>query len=321
MKQEQAIELKILRELRALQVPQEMLDRQVKSSSGRIDIVIYTQPRCLIEVKAILDERELKKAINQLSRYRASFPRSRLFVAWGLSRMERWAVLTSMKKKGVRRWTSEVARDIAEEARVTPLDVSAPRPRTSLIFPGKEEEAEWQEFFGRASHMSYTTIARLRRVERIVRMLPVSEQEEAKEVLGRLGKHKAAILKPAIQHRPERWREIVEEAEYCSERDLQRQVTRIYGLKSRGPHKRDEGESLYKALLDGLPLDRRGEVHVVFEAASQLARTDSFFNAFLKIVEEAKGGDSRKGRVRRTPLGVSPPYARPGNKLLGQVLH
>lgn len=61
MKQEQAIELRMLRELLALHVPKEMLDRQVKCSAGIIDIVIYTQPRCLIEVKAILDEPELKR--------------------------------------------------------------------------------------------------------------------------------------------------------------------------------------------------------------------------------------------------------------------
>lgn len=297
MKQEQNIEMKTLQELLALQVPREMLGKQVKTNAGRIDIVIYTQPRCLIEVKAILDERELRKAIEQLSRYRAGFPRARLFVAWGLLRMDRWAAMTFMRKKGVRHWTLEVARDIAEEARATPLDVAAPPPRPSLISPGEEEEEEeGEEFFERASQMSYTTIARLRRIQRVIRMLPVSVREEAREALGRLGRKKAAILKPAIQHRPERWREIVEEAQYCSERDLQRQVTRLYGLKSRGPHKRGEGESLYKALLDGLPLDRRGEVHVVFEAASQLARSDNFFDAFLKIVEEGKTAVLRRAR-------------------------
>ena len=51
---EEALRQRIAADLIALGVPREMVEGEVKCRSGRIDLVIYTQPRCLIELKAIL---------------------------------------------------------------------------------------------------------------------------------------------------------------------------------------------------------------------------------------------------------------------------
>lgn len=290
MKQEKAVEEQILRELLALKVPEEMLRRGEKRSSGVIDILIYTQPPCIIEVKAILDGATLKKAIKQLGQYQSSFPRARLFIAGGLLKVEPWAARAEMRRRGVRLWTSGTAKDIAQECMATPLERAAVSAGNSLkLAPQQPAKPGAEDFFQRTANMAYTTWARNERAEkalRAVRTLPVSEQEEASVALARLGKRKAAILAAALKRQPQNWREIIEHAYWYSEEALQRQITRDYGLKPRGP--RRPGKRLYDALMDALPLERRVEVAAVLEDAFRLAGSDDFVDAFLRIVEEAK---------------------------------
>src|SRR5881409_3357965 len=77
---EDALAQRIVAELTELGVASDMVAREVRCKSGRIDVVVYTQPRCLIELKVSLDLKTLNDAIKKLMVYRRDYQGARLFI-------------------------------------------------------------------------------------------------------------------------------------------------------------------------------------------------------------------------------------------------
>lgn len=279
---EELLELKLLEELRGLGAPTDRVERQVKCGTGRIDIVVYTQPPCLIEVKVILDERTMKDAIGKLTRYSSHFPAARLFVAYRVSRLDTPSVRRQLTQRNIRRWTPLIAQQVVEECRLLP-----PRGKQQRFRELPAEAPELEEFLKRVEKAPYRTARRGSAVNEAIHSLPSPDQKAAALALKRLGIMKAAILAPLLKQRPQDWKVVVESAQWQNRDELQRTVSKILKLKRRGRPDM-ANQRLYRFLLDAIPLDRRPEVAQAFEMAFQLTGSDDAIDAFLRIVEEAK---------------------------------
>ena len=127
---ERALAQRIVDELTEFGVAPEMVGREVKCDSGRIDVVVYTQPRCLIELKVSLDSKTQGVAIKELMLYRRGYPGARLFI-WAhapLIRVDK-NQLALLNRRGIRLWTRKIASEIALECRRTPPELACPPPR------------------------------------------------------------------------------------------------------------------------------------------------------------------------------------------------
>jgi hypothetical protein len=75
---ERALEHELFREISAAGLK---VRRQVRVEGGIIDLLVATDPPCIVEVKAIGDLFSVARAAAQLWRYAQSYPGARLFVA------------------------------------------------------------------------------------------------------------------------------------------------------------------------------------------------------------------------------------------------
>jgi hypothetical protein len=75
---ERALEHELFREMSAAGLK---VRRQVRVEGGVIDLLVDTEPPCIVEVKAIGDLFTVSRAAAQLWRYAQSYPGARLFVA------------------------------------------------------------------------------------------------------------------------------------------------------------------------------------------------------------------------------------------------
>lgn len=283
---EDALAQRIAAELIALGVPREMVADEVKCGSGRIDLVVYTQPRCLIELKAILDSKALDKAIKQVLSYRGEYPGSRLFIGAQLLKMDEGLAIARLKRRGIRFWTRQIASDIALECQRTPPELARPRTPRARRQHTQLPPEHLERYVRLATKGSYRTLRRQLSVEEALQAIPAEDREEARTALTGLGGHKASVLAPLLRHHTTLWRENVDKARWQSERALQRLVTETLNLKSRGGHL--PGESWYKLLLGAMPKERRSEVAAVFDAAFQATGSTDAITAFLRLVDAAK---------------------------------
>lgn len=283
---EDALAQRIAAELIALGVPRKMVVSEVKCGSGRIDLVVYTQPRCLIELKAILDSKVLDKAIKQVLSYRREYPGSRLFIGAQVLKINEDLAIARLKRRGIGFWTQQIASDIALECQQTPPEWARPQTPRARRQHTQLSPEHLERYVRLATKGSYRTLRRQLAFEEAVQAIPAEDREEARIALTGLGGHKASVLAPLLRHHPTLWRENVDKARWQSERALQRLVTETLNLKSRGGHL--PGESWYKLLLGAMPKERRSEVAAVFDAAFQATGSTDAITAFLRIVDAAR---------------------------------
>ena len=134
---EKQTELAIVEQLRALGVP---CRNQVACTLGIIDVLVATDPPCLIEAKAPLSVTgSAAKAIGQLLCYRHDFPDARLFVADEGTFPLPPGMAHVLADNGIEVWTPETADGIAAEWSASRAELAANRAsglyRTLVIDP------------------------------------------------------------------------------------------------------------------------------------------------------------------------------------------
>lgn len=283
---ESVVRRDVVEQFRAHGVPDGMVVEKVKCKSGEVDIVIYTQPRCLIEVKPVLDNASLTDAIQQLKLYQADFPGARLFVASANPTVEPEWVRRRLRNTGIRLWSPHLAAQIAADCRMMPAQSNAVKRRKSLREPPTATVSDYAKLPGKSYRMARKYVS----VQEAIRSLPPQDQRGASKALGKLAIGKAAILAPLIKRRPIEWRDAIEAAQSLNVDEVQKWVSTRLGAKPRGSQRQKRGERLYRMILEALPLKARDEAAAVFSAALKLNSTGDRIDALFRIISEAKNG-------------------------------
>lgn len=290
---ESDVRRKIVAQFRALGVPDDMVHEKVKcESGGEVDIVIHTQPRCLIEVKPVLDNACLTDATRQLKDYKADFPGARLFVASANQTSANpptepeW-VRRRLRSARILLWSPAWAEQIAAECRKMPVQSKPVKQRKSAKEPPTAGASEDYVRVARSYRMARKHVS----VKEAIRSVPWQNQRDLRKELRKLGIAKASTLAPFIKQRPAQLRKAIEAAQSLTIGEAQKWVSKQLGAKPRGDQRQRHSERLYREILMALPPEARDEAVAVFRAATlKLDGKGDQIGALRLIISEAKNG-------------------------------
>lgn len=170
------------------------------------------------------------------------------------------------------------------------LAAQAIREKTYEHFGYQSEEA----YFDERVSVGYRTLRRWLQAHAGIEALPVEEQAEAKELLARLGVHKAAALAPVLKlaakipadlnAHPVDWREQVKFAGQATTAAVQARATDITGAKPRGMADAP-GVGFLRFILSRMPPSEADFVERVFSKLMSAHGIKHPVAAFLVMVE------------------------------------
>lgn len=145
--------------------------------------------------------------------------------------------------------------------------------------------ADVESYLEQRIGLSYRSVARRLAAVKAVQALPLADQDEAKAQLAALGASKAAVLAPALTKDPHGWKDWAKQAAAESVTDLQAKVSRVLGLKPRGPAPDAPGAKFLAYVLTQVG-DAREEVQETFELGMKLAQSAHAVAVFISLCRE-----------------------------------